>query len=92
MNIVKNTTRAYGLYALVFVAAWVGALALGMPGHILILLAIVAACPLVMLLMMGSMRGDRGDGRTGLISAGSGNRRPGPHGSTSWVPWPSWRR
>ncbi|GAA0825028.1 hypothetical protein ACFQVD_09385 [Streptosporangium amethystogenes subsp. fukuiense] len=61
MNIVKNTKRVYGLYALVFVAAWVGALAFGMPGRILILLAIVAACPLMMLLM-GDTRGDRGDG------------------------------
>ncbi|WP_031171218.1 hypothetical protein [Streptosporangium roseum] len=74
MNIVKNTKRAYGLYALVFVAAWVGALALGMPGHILILLAIVTLCPL----MMGSMRDDRGDGdrHTGQADRPD-QRRPG---------------
>ncbi|MFI7537860.1 hypothetical protein [Streptosporangium sp. NPDC049376] len=70
MNIVKTTKRAYGLYALVFVAAWVGALALGMPGHILILLAIVAACPL----MMGSMPGDHGDRGGGDWHTGQADR------------------
>ncbi|MFF5209561.1 DUF2933 domain-containing protein [Streptosporangium sp. NPDC000396] len=61
MNLTKN---AYGLYALALGVAVVGALAFGVSAEALILLAIVAACPLMMLFMMHGMHdGHSGRGR-----------------------------
>ncbi|MDP9868792.1 MULTISPECIES: DUF2933 domain-containing protein [Streptosporangium] len=78
MNLTKN---AYGLYALVFIVAWVGALLLGVPAHILILLAIASACPLMMLLMM---HGGHGDGSRNAGQADPPDKHephhPGPAG------------
>ncbi|WP_030843852.1 DUF2933 domain-containing protein [Streptomyces sp. NRRL F-4474] len=52
-----NNTRNYGLYAVALAIAFVGALALGVPVGTLALLAVVAACPLMMFFMMRGMHG-----------------------------------
>lgn len=53
----NTNKRNYGLHGLALAGAFVGALALGVPAETLVLLAIVAACPLMMFLMMRGMRG-----------------------------------
>ncbi|MBZ4018586.1 DUF2933 domain-containing protein [Streptomyces purpurogeneiscleroticus] len=57
----KNN-RNYGLYAVALAIAFVGALALGVPVSTLALLALVAACPLMMFFMMRGMHGGHGAG------------------------------
>ncbi|CAL9677882.1 hypothetical protein SUDANB105_08194 (plasmid) [Streptomyces sp. enrichment culture] len=56
-----NNNRNYGLYAIAIAIAFVGALALGVPLGTLALLAVVAACPLMMFFMMRGTHG--GDDR-----------------------------
>ncbi|MGW0751127.1 hypothetical protein [Streptomyces sp. NPDC002587] len=58
----KNN-RNYGLYAVAIAIALVGALALGVPVGTLVVIAIVAVCPLMMFFMMRGMHG--GDGMHG---------------------------
>ncbi|MBC9725029.1 DUF2933 domain-containing protein [Streptomyces sp. TRM68367] len=56
----NTNKRNYGLYALALAIAFVGALVLGVPVEALVLLAIVAACPLMMFFMMRGMHGGQG--------------------------------
>ncbi|MFI2372166.1 DUF2933 domain-containing protein [Streptomyces sp. NPDC018833] len=56
-----NNNKNYGLYAVALAIAFVGALALGVPLGTLALLAIVAACPLMMFFMMRGMHGGQGE-------------------------------
>ncbi len=46
-----------GLYAVAIAIAFVGALWLGVPASTLVLLAVVLACPLMMIFMMSGMHG-----------------------------------
>ncbi|MFE7811267.1 DUF2933 domain-containing protein [Streptomyces sp. NPDC057433] len=59
-----NNNKDYGLYAVALAIAFVGALALGVPLGTLALLAVVAACPLMMFFMMRGMHGGHGDERS----------------------------
>ncbi|MBB1244096.1 DUF2933 domain-containing protein [Streptomyces durbertensis] len=65
-------TREYGLYAIALAILFVGALALGVPAATLVVLAVVLACPLMML---GMTRGHGGHGAGGR----GGADRPAEH-------------
>ncbi|BCM64731.1 MULTISPECIES: DUF2933 domain-containing protein [Streptomyces] len=52
-----NSNKNYGLYAVALAIAFVGALALGLPVGTLAVLAVAAACPLMMFFMMRGMHG-----------------------------------
>ncbi|HET6355452.1 DUF2933 domain-containing protein [Streptomyces sp.] len=52
-----RNNRNYGLYAIAFAIAVVGALALGVPLGNLAFILILLACPLMMFFMMGGMHG-----------------------------------
>ncbi|WP_405905354.1 MULTISPECIES: DUF2933 domain-containing protein [unclassified Streptomyces] len=73
--------RNYGLYAVAAAIFVVGALALGLPVGTLFFLAIVLACPLMMIFMMRGMHGG------GMQSGGTRDghddtmdQHPGPDG------------
>ncbi|MFF9136713.1 DUF2933 domain-containing protein [Streptomyces albogriseolus] len=59
-----NTKKNYGLLAIAAAIVVVGLAALGVPLSILLVLALVAACPLMMLMMHGGHgnHGGHGDG------------------------------
>ncbi|QNE78837.1 DUF2933 domain-containing protein [Streptomyces finlayi] len=59
-----HNNKSHGVYAVALAIAFVGASALGVPLGTLALLAVVAACPLMMFLMMRGMRGGYGDDRS----------------------------
>ncbi len=52
-------TQYFPWYALALAAAFVAALAIGVPLSTLALLLVVLACPLMMMFMMGGMGGGR---------------------------------
>ena len=59
-----NTKKHYGLFAIAAAIVIVGLAALGVPLSILLVLVLVAACPLMMLMMHGGHgnHGGHGDG------------------------------
>jgi hypothetical protein len=52
--------QPWGLYAIALAILVVGLVALGVPASTLLFGALVLACPLMMLLMMGGMHGGHG--------------------------------
>jgi choline-glycine betaine transporter len=77
--------RNYGLYAVAAAIFAVGALALGLPVGTLSFLAIVLACPLMMIFMMrgrGMHRGDSGEGHRHDSADGDSAHRSGPRDHT----------
>jgi hypothetical protein len=52
--------QPWGLYAVALVILVVGLVALGVPASTLLFAALVLACPLMMIFMMGGMHGGHG--------------------------------
>ncbi|MFF5233610.1 hypothetical protein [Dactylosporangium sp. NPDC000521] len=58
--------QPWGLYAIAAAIGIVGAVAFGVPAHVLLFAVLALACPMMMLLMMGGMHDGRGgQGQTG---------------------------
>lgn len=57
-----NGSQNFGLYAVAVAIGVVGALWVGVPVDTLAVLAVALACPLMMMIMMGTMRGGRHGG------------------------------
>ena len=74
-----NKNPNFGLFAVAVAVAIVGAMWLGVPLETLALLAIVLACPLMMVFMMAGMHG----GGHGDDSQHRHPEEQGPHDSTS---------
>jgi hypothetical protein len=60
--------QPWGLYAIALAVLVVGLVALGVPAQTLLFGALVLACPLMMMLMMGGMHGGHGHGHGGAGS------------------------
>jgi len=73
----------FGMYAAAIAITVVGALWLGVPADTLVLLAVVLACPLMMIFMMSGMHGDHDHHGSEHHHADDRDDHADDHGSTT---------